>query len=348
MFSTKACVTCQKNTRFKALAVMAVLFICTMLTGAVNDTRKEITLKVYDDFSGVDMVRNAVSYKETVEEFLNELQFVLDENDRISMTPESALKDGDVVVITKGIGFTLAVDGSTIFIHTTHRTLGKALSETGITLGENDIVSHKLDTPVYNDMTVTITRVTQTTEKETEVIPFTTSTVKDDTLYSDEKVVRTQGVDGSKELSYVLTYHNGELVSRDLVSEVITAEPVNQVIAEGTKPRALTHKNFTYKKKFTMNATAYDPYPPGGSGKGITANGMKAQYGVVAVDPKVIPLGPKLYVESTDDGASWSYGYCIAADTGGAIKGNKIDLCYNTVSECIQFGRRSANVYILD
>ena len=348
MFSTKACVTCQKNTRFKALAVMAVLFICTMLTGAVNDTRKEITLKVYDDFSGVDMVRNAVSYKETVEEFLNELQFVLDENDRISMTPESALKDGDVVVITKGIGFTLAVDGSTIFIHTTHRTLGKALSETGITLGENDIVSHKLDTPVYNDMTVTITRVTQTTEKETEVIPFTTSTVKDDTLYSDEKVVRTQGVDGSKELSYVLTYHNGELVSRDLVSEVITAEPVNQVIAEGTKPRALTHKNFTYKKKFTMNATAYDPYPPGGSGKGITANGMKAQYGVVAVDPKVIPLGTKLYVESTDDGASWSYGYCIAADTGGAIKGNKIDLCYNTVSECIQFGRRSANVYILD
>lgn len=348
MFSTKACVTCQKNTRFKALAVMAVLFICTMLTGAVNDTRKEITLKVYDDFSGVDMVRNAVSYKETVEEFLNELQFVLDENDRISMTPESALKDGDVVVITKGIGFTLAVDGSTIFIHTTHRTLGKALSETGITLGENDIVSHKLDTPVYNDMTVTITRVTQTTEKETEVIPFTTSTVKDDTLYSDEKVVRTQGVDGSKELSYVLTYHNGELVSRDLVSEVITAEPVNQIIAEGTKPRALTHKNFTYKKKFTMNATAYDPYPPGGSGKGITANGMKAQYGVVAVDPKVIPLGTKLYVESTDDGASWSYGYCIAADTGGAIKGNKIDLCYNTVSECIQFGRRSANVYILD
>ncbi|WP_286977476.1 3D domain-containing protein, partial [Candidatus Aquicultor secundus] len=70
------------------------------------------------------------------------------------------------------------------------------------------------------------------------------------------------------------------------------------------------------------------------------ANGMKARKGVVAVDPRVIPLGTRLYIEG--------YGEAIAADTGGAIKGNRIDLCYNTPGECFDFGRRSVKVSILD
>ncbi len=84
-----------------------------------------------------------------------------------------------------------------------------------------------------------------------------------------------------------------------------------------------------------MKATAYSA----GHGCGyITANGSKAQYGVVAVDPRVIPLGTKLYIEG--------YGEAVAADTGGAIKGDRIDLCYNSNAECIQFGRRDVVVHI--
>ena len=92
-----------------------------------------------------------------------------------------------------------------------------------------------------------------------------------------------------------------------------------------------------------MDATAYCPCSKccGQYSNGITANGMKAGYGVVAVDPKVIPLGTKLYVEG--------YGYCIAADTGGAIKGNRIDLCYGTHSQALAsgFGHVNVKVYIL-
>ena len=110
-------------------------------------------------------------------------------------------------------------------------------------------------------------------------------------------------------------------------------------------------KNFSYSNVLTCSATAYDlSYEscgkrPGDPNYGITASGMKAQYGVVAVDPSVIPLGTKLYIESTD--GSWAYGYCVAGDTGGGINGNRVDLFFNSRSEALQFGRRQVRVYIL-
>ncbi len=92
-------------------------------------------------------------------------------------------------------------------------------------------------------------------------------------------------------------------------------------------------------KYIMMTATAYNL-------KGTTASGMASGFGKVAVDPNVIPLGTKLKIESTD---SWpSYGYAVAADTGGAIKGNRIDLFYDSYDKCIRFGRRTVKVYILD
>ncbi len=87
-----------------------------------------------------------------------------------------------------------------------------------------------------------------------------------------------------------------------------------------------------------MRATAYSPEEPGLSD--TTASGLKAQYGVVAVDPSVIPLGTRLFIDG--------YGHAIAADTGGAIKGNRIDLCFNTLEEVTAFGWRTVRVEILD
>ena len=86
-----------------------------------------------------------------------------------------------------------------------------------------------------------------------------------------------------------------------------------------------------------MEATAY--LPTDGDGYGITATGIPATYGVAAVDPAVIPLGSRLYIPG--------YGEAIAADTGGAIYGNRIDLCMESYSECMNFGRRYVTVYIL-
>lgn len=80
-------------------------------------------------------------------------------------------------------------------------------------------------------------------------------------------------------------------------------------------------------------------YAPGAGAGHITAIGKRARRGIVAVDPRVIPLGTKLYIPG--------YGYGVAADTGGAIKGNRIDLCFDTREEAINWGRRRVVVYII-
>ena len=96
--------------------------------------------------------------------------------------------------------------------------------------------------------------------------------------------------------------------------------------------------NMAYSSAISMEASAY--LPGDGNGAGITATGIRAGYGVAAVDPGVIPLGTRLYIPG--------YGEAIAADTGGAIYGYRIDLCMESYSEAMQFGRRNVTVYVLD
>ena len=123
-------------------------------------------------------------------------------------------------------------------------------------------------------------------------------------------------------------------------------------VADIPEPPKAEAKKPSVKRVITMNASAYDlSYQstgkrPGDRGYGITASGTKARPGVVAVDPKVIPLGTKLYIESLDGRAD--YGNAIAEDTGGAIKGNRIDLFFNSRSAALNFGRRNVKVHILD
>ena len=116
----------------------------------------------------------------------------------------------------------------------------------------------------------------------------------------------------------------------ETVSENINVEPVEEVTA-------YQPQDYGYAAVMTMEATAY--LPTDGDGYCITATGIPATYGVAAVDPAVIPLGSRLYIPG--------YGEAIAADTGGAIYGNRIDLCMESYYEAIQFGRRDVTVYVL-
>lgn len=95
--------------------------------------------------------------------------------------------------------------------------------------------------------------------------------------------------------------------------------------------------------EWDMIATAYHAFGKGGNdinGNGITAIGLRTRKGIVAVDPRVIPLGTKLYIPG--------YGEALAADTGGWIKGSRIDLCFESLGECFRFGRRKIKIYLVE
>ncbi len=174
-------------------------------------------------------------------------------------------------------------------------------------------------------------------------IEYNTTKIESDELFVGETKVQTEGVKGLHEVKVTKTYFNGELVERIEEELTLVKEPVDEVLLVGTKPNTTFEigkktdvSNLNYSEKITMNASAYttEGYT------GYTASGRVAEYGVVAVDTKVIPLGTKLYIDG--------YGYAIAGDTGGAIKGNKVDLYMNTTKECLNFGRRNVTVYVLE
>ena len=237
----------------------------------------------------------------------------------------------------------------------------------GYALSEDDYLKQNFNAET-NTLTFEIVRVKIETVTESEVIDRgTISTYNDELEKGTSKVIR-DGNDGVKTSTYTIRYENGVETSKVLTAEIIDRKPVDKIVEYGTKVITVFNKTgsavtgstivtaggkeLTFRNVITASATAYDlSYEscgknPGDRGYGITASGMQARYGVVAVDPRVIPLGTRLYIEAAD--GSWVYGEAIAGDTGGAIKGNKVDLFFNSRSECMAFGRRTAKIYILD
>ncbi len=131
---------------------------------------------------------------------------------------------------------------------------------------------------------------------------------------------------------------DGQEISRTVVSSGWYRAPRPHIIAVGIDPFETSRSFGGSSRPFTMSATEYDVYL-GGAGSGRTCTGVQARRGIVAVDPRVIPLGTHLYVEG--------YGYCVAADTGGAIKGNRIDLCVESSREANRYGCHRVRVVIV-
>ena len=134
-------------------------------------------------------------------------------------------------------------------------------------------------------------------------------------------------------------YSNGTVIKTNDVSKVTQREMVPTIIKEGTRV-VTTSRNIAGRssRAIVMEASAY--LAGDGDGAGITATGVPAVRGIAAVDPDVIPLGTRLFIPG--------YGEAIAADTGGAIVGNKIDLVMDSYGEAMEFGRQDVTVYVLD
>lgn len=187
------------------------------------------------------------------------------------------------------------------------------------------------------DMQIQVIDVAERIEQRDIALPRPVVHQHDASLVKGMEGVVEEGSDGLKQATMKIRYEDGVEVAGEVLSEKIIVEPKPQVVLSGTRETGTSRGITRFSRMMEMEATAY--LPTDGSGHGITASGMAARQGIVAVDPRVIPLGTRLYIPG--------YGFALAADTGSAIKGDRIDLCMENASEAWQFGRQPVQVYIL-
>ncbi len=147
-----------------------------------------------------------------------------------------------------------------------------------------------------------------------------------------------EGKPGTVKRTYKVIFKGDKPVGKELIKEE-RSEPTNTLFLMGKAGYPTSRGSFSRGRVLTMVATAYTDSPSENGGYTTTATGNSIRYGVVAVDPRIIPLGSKLYVEG--------YGFAYACDTGGAIKGHRIDLVMPSFSASNRWGRRTVKVHVL-
>lgn len=191
---------------------------------------------------------------------------------------------------------------------------------------------------VTPNMTIRILTLSEKVVEKELPVPFPIVQQPDARMEKGMEVVDEYGAPGKKLATGRQLFEDGQEAGFDILNERITEEPKPEVIRVGTRESNDPNRGTVrFRKMLVMDASAYTPFDGGQSG--VTASGIPARHGLVAVDPRVIPLGTRLYI--------MGYGPALAADTGGAIKGNKIDLCMEDYHEAMRFGRRTVEVYIL-
>ena len=336
--------------RASVICLAAVVLSSAVIALALNLTVYEVKI---DDNGNTESYK---VYSRTVKGALAEAGVCLKEGDVLSANPDDKVRKYPKIAIKRAKTVTVALNDKVQTVHTASDTVNDLISEMGIELGDKNLLLTDGNTPISENLKIEIIKKVYREVKETEAIHFTTENVKNNKVKKGIESVKTAGVNGEKVKTYKVLEHNGQVIEKTLVSEEVTKKPVSKVVEYGTMvvttDRGANNnrnhnsgntqggKSFSYSRVLDMTAYAY-------TGGGRTASGTYVSVGQVAVDPNVIPLGSRLYIEAWD-GKSWVYGYATATDTGGNIKGNKIDLYRNTNRECLNFGVKRAKVYVLN
>lgn len=233
----------------------------------------------------------------------------------------------------------LTLDGEKRELLTQAPTVSEMLTEHKITLEELDRCTVPLKTSITEGMDLTITRIRSEVVTERTPIPFENKEVFSSAHRVGTKVVKIPGKMGEKAITYRDYYKDGERTERVKLDAKYT-KPKPQLTLVGTRGMTLSSRShFGNRRVMELVATGYGPSGNGRWGM-QTATGVRPRYGIVAVDPRVIPLGTRLYVEG--------YGYAWAMDTGGAIKGKRIDLFYPSDRDAHRVGRKKVRVIVLN
>lgn len=323
---------------------------------------KEHTVKVYD---GKKFIKK-VKVTGTVEDAIKKAGLKLRNGDEANLPLDYTVTDNINIVVIRGFKVTLTADGETRKVNFSGGTVKQLLKKEGIALSDMDIVEPERNEKITASTTVTVKRVTFKDKKVKGKVPFETKVEYDDSKFEDEAKVKTKGKDGKKIDTVRDLYIDGKYHKTETIHTEITKKPVTKIVIRGSKSRPGGYLNgyvsgkriiseltppfkieldennrpIKYKKIIRGKATAYCT--------GTTCStGVRAMPGRVAVDPREIPYGTKMYIVSSD--GRWHYGYATASDTGGFIHNSStvVDLYMRSYNDCVNFGRRNVDIYIL-
>jgi 3D (Asp-Asp-Asp) domain-containing protein len=265
--------------------------------------------------------------------------------DRLSPDPATPLEHGLHIHIDRSIPVSVSVDGHMLRTRTHRLQVGEVLADLGVTLNGLDYTEPALDASLEEGMGIRVHRVTESVIVEQSPIPFDSEWQPDPESEIDTQSLLSEGEPGVLERRIRFRYEDGAVVDRRVEGESVVLAPKNRVMGYGTKIVVRTLQTsegpVEYWRTFRMLATSYSAstagVPKTASYYGRTALGLKMRHGIVAVDPNVIPLSSRVYVPG--------YGVGLAGDTGGAIKGKRIDLGYDDSN--LELWYNWVNVYIL-
>lgn len=302
-----------------------------------------------------DRVVTYTTFATDPEDVLDEAGLELDEND--TFTTEG----GSAITICRAQTVFINYHGQQMETSASGETVGELLVRLNLDVESGDVLSHTQDTAVYDGMELRVDRVVCRQETYTTTISHEVTRCNDASIPAGSQDVLIEGRDGEVLCTADVTYVNGVEIQRDVISENVTISPVTEIIAVGTGDPAKTvdpdgmpvigdgyiilptGEMLTYTHTATIRATAYTHTDAGCDL--ITSTGSTVHWGTVAVDPRYIPYGTRMFIVASD--GSYIYGIAEAEDCGGDIKGDRMDLYMPTYAQCIEFGRRTCTVYFL-
>lgn len=282
------------------------------------------------------------SFRRTVGDAVESAQIPLHPGDRTLPAARTFLWPGVKIQVLRAVPVTVRVGSSTVAARVAAISVRDALHVLGVALGPVDRVYPRTTAAVEPGMRITVERRAWHTWIQQRPVAYISRVVADPQLFKGNRMVRTPGRIGLDQRTVQALYANGRPAAEFPHAWTVVQPAVPEVVAVGTRALVASRGQFAGHEYMMLEATAYYSGPNnfGGAIGPRTAIGLLAQRGVVAVDPSVIPLGSRLFIDG--------YGYAIAGDTGGAIQGMRIDLCFNTYDEAIHFGRQTVRVYIID
>jgi len=303
--------------------------------------RRAIPFTLHEDGRATTLYTTAP----TVGEALRRIGLTLYLADGVRPGLGERISAGMHVYVDRSIPVTVQVDGRMVRTRTHRERVDEVLADLGIVLTGQDYTTPTLDSPLEENGTVRVVRVSERFLIEQEPIPFETVWQADPDLEIDHRRLLQEGARGILERRIRIRYEDGREVARAVEDEYVAVPPTTKTIGYGTKivVRTLDTPSgpIEYWRVIRMLATSYSASTAGtpktSRWYGRTATGMKMEHGIVAVDPRVINLRSQVYVPG--------YGIGIAGDTGGAIKGRRIDLGYDDDNLVLWY--RWVDVYLL-